>query len=273
MTDTSPGPGWWLASDGKWSPPHLHPTARATATHPPDDPRPSVVNTPMASAGSAPETVSTIDWEAVGRERAALRAERHRREASRRRRGRFLVLGAVGMAAIVVTALLTRDDGSTSDVATTGTTTPLASGATAGATITTTRPPTTTSAVPTSGTLSVFSLQPGTCIDQDNLMTGLVTTVRVTSCTEPHSHEVFLRTTVTPVDAAYDAARVTEFANKACTDGFTDYVGVPYERSRYYYVHLAPSAESWNKSRDRDVVCLVLLEGEKLTSSVKGTGG
>jgi hypothetical protein len=25
MTDRSQGPGWWIASDGKWYPPHLHP--------------------------------------------------------------------------------------------------------------------------------------------------------------------------------------------------------------------------------------------------------
>ncbi len=27
MTDASRGPGWWMASDGKWYPPHLHPSA------------------------------------------------------------------------------------------------------------------------------------------------------------------------------------------------------------------------------------------------------
>jgi uncharacterized RDD family membrane protein YckC len=26
MTDVSQGPGWWIASDGKWYPPHLHPS-------------------------------------------------------------------------------------------------------------------------------------------------------------------------------------------------------------------------------------------------------
>jgi hypothetical protein len=28
MTDTWQGPGWWIASDGKWYPPHLHPSYR-----------------------------------------------------------------------------------------------------------------------------------------------------------------------------------------------------------------------------------------------------
>ena len=28
MSDTSQGPGWWLASDGRWYPPETHPDAR-----------------------------------------------------------------------------------------------------------------------------------------------------------------------------------------------------------------------------------------------------
>lgn len=31
MSDVSQGPGWWIASDGKWYPPHLHP--RAVSPH------------------------------------------------------------------------------------------------------------------------------------------------------------------------------------------------------------------------------------------------
>lgn len=31
MADVSPGPGWWLASDGKFYPPHLHPNYRTNA--------------------------------------------------------------------------------------------------------------------------------------------------------------------------------------------------------------------------------------------------
>ena len=32
MSDKSEGPGWWIASDGKWYPPELHPTVRKEAT-------------------------------------------------------------------------------------------------------------------------------------------------------------------------------------------------------------------------------------------------
>jgi uncharacterized RDD family membrane protein YckC len=34
MTDVSQGPGWWIASDGKWYPPHLHPSVAQTAASP-----------------------------------------------------------------------------------------------------------------------------------------------------------------------------------------------------------------------------------------------
>jgi len=29
MSDVSQGPGWWMASDGRWYPPELHPDVRA----------------------------------------------------------------------------------------------------------------------------------------------------------------------------------------------------------------------------------------------------
>lgn len=35
MSDVSQGPGWWLASDGKWYPPATATTAAATVTSPP----------------------------------------------------------------------------------------------------------------------------------------------------------------------------------------------------------------------------------------------
>jgi hypothetical protein len=31
MSDKSEGPGWWIASDGKWYPPELHPSVRQEA--------------------------------------------------------------------------------------------------------------------------------------------------------------------------------------------------------------------------------------------------
>jgi hypothetical protein len=35
VSDMSEGPGWWVASDGKWYPPHLHPSVRPPPPTPP----------------------------------------------------------------------------------------------------------------------------------------------------------------------------------------------------------------------------------------------
>ncbi len=43
MSDEPQGPGWWIASDGKWYPPELHPSVRQ------DDPQPAAV--PEAATG------------------------------------------------------------------------------------------------------------------------------------------------------------------------------------------------------------------------------
>lgn len=47
MSDTSRGPGWWIASDGKWYPPESHPDYRPLAPPPtPPPPRPSPPSPP-----------------------------------------------------------------------------------------------------------------------------------------------------------------------------------------------------------------------------------
>lgn len=60
MSDTSQGPGWWQASDGKWYPPAQADTGSSPATPPASDsPSPSVASPETsATAGSEPETPS-----------------------------------------------------------------------------------------------------------------------------------------------------------------------------------------------------------------------
>jgi len=60
MSDTQAGPGWWLASDGKWYPPEQH----ASATAPP--PPPTVA---PPSRGVVPDRRAT--WLVLGRAIAA----------------------------------------------------------------------------------------------------------------------------------------------------------------------------------------------------------
>jgi hypothetical protein len=51
MSDVSQGPGWWIASDGQWYPPELHPDARAMAE---------------VAASSAPSEQTTTSWAGAG---------------------------------------------------------------------------------------------------------------------------------------------------------------------------------------------------------------
>ena len=54
MSDTSQGPGWWIASDGKWYPPELHPNYAPLApppppAYPPDPMQPNFEQAPVST--------------------------------------------------------------------------------------------------------------------------------------------------------------------------------------------------------------------------------
>ena len=48
MSDVSQGPGWWIASDGRWYPPHLHPSVRLSE------------DTAAGATGNGPILVATV---------------------------------------------------------------------------------------------------------------------------------------------------------------------------------------------------------------------
>jgi hypothetical protein len=61
MTDNLPGPGWWLASDGKWYPPEAHPSVRQPVSNLPQLP-PLVGFEPKAALdGGSPPPRSVYD--------------------------------------------------------------------------------------------------------------------------------------------------------------------------------------------------------------------
>ena len=68
MSDIWQGPGWWIASDGKWYPPHLHPSVQ---TPPP----------------WAPEAPAAVPWPTGTTQATPPDAKGH---------GRALVMGAIG---------------------------------------------------------------------------------------------------------------------------------------------------------------------------------
>lgn len=116
MSDTAQGPGWWQASDGRWYPPELHPSAQAAAsgtaagTVPP--PLPAAAEPPLPSFwDGAPGTAAhqrpglrpldpefTASAYGTGVLASAPRPARHRRVAL----PVFALVFVVGLAAVLV---------------------------------------------------------------------------------------------------------------------------------------------------------------------------
>ena len=62
MSDRSAGPGWWQASDGRWYPPELHPSAQSPES-PATDPQaawPGHVPGPALSGGLTTAVMITL---------------------------------------------------------------------------------------------------------------------------------------------------------------------------------------------------------------------
>ena len=95
VSDTSQGPGWWVASDGKWYPPHLHPSVRIPG------PSEAATGAPIgASAWSAQTATATATSEEPSRSLATDNPGRHPRT-------RFAVVtGVVVVILLVVGAVV-----------------------------------------------------------------------------------------------------------------------------------------------------------------------
>jgi hypothetical protein len=114
--------------------------------------------------------------------------------------------------------------------------------------------------------VSVFDLVKGNCIDGAGLTDGLITTIRLVDCAETHTHEVYYSGRYP--ETAFDANKIATYANDTCLTQFAPYVGIDYARSRYQYLHIVPTQESWTRDNDRDVVCVAFEEDATLTGSI-----
>ncbi len=60
MSDKSEGPGWWIASDGNWYPPELHPSVREA----PKPPVPTKMTVPAQPAMTTAASPVAQRWQA-----------------------------------------------------------------------------------------------------------------------------------------------------------------------------------------------------------------
>lgn len=141
--------------------------------------------------------------------------------------------------------------------------------------------------------ISVFDLRVGDCAIPPEKVTkdfqGNLPTITVMPCQAEHTLEYYDKvpyslapdrpgTSGTTVPANIDTypgeAALKLFADSRCANRFEAYVSTAYTDSKLFLTYLTPSVRSWNDpdQRDRDVLCFVTTAGEKLTSSVKGSG-
>lgn len=284
MSNSSGGPGWWRASDGRWYPPEARPgprRARGDGARAGD--AEGAGRRPPGVPG-APPTDPKVQPPFTLRRVEPLELDR---EPARRRRrldddGRRIPWGWIGVVVLVLAfgglgtwlAVTAGDQGEQQATPTTASTTEASAETTVPDTTTTTAAPTTT----TAAEVSVFELDVGDCFgatpEEDDGEELVLTSVDLVDCGRPHLAEVVAVTRFRdeagepfPGAAARDAD-----AQRLCQPAFEEYVGVPLSASELGLVWLAPTQETWEEDDDREVTCAAQsLDGEPLVDSVAGS--
>ncbi len=118
--------------------------------------------------------------------------------------------------------------------------------------------------------VSVFHLKAGDCLVPPTDVKAELTSVKVVSCREAHTQEVYALVTDPAGDNYPGASHLETFANGNCLEHYESYVGVAYQDSSLFYTYLLPSVRSW-AAKDRTIVCVITTTAQKLTTSVKGS--
>jgi hypothetical protein len=119
--------------------------------------------------------------------------------------------------------------------------------------------------------LSVFDLRVGDCVVPPKKIKADFAKVRVVPCRDQHPMESFALVSYGKGDAYPGQSALQDYANAACLDRFSGYVGSDYRDSKLFYTYLLPSPRGWNEDHDRKVVCLLTTTGAQLTKSAKGS--
>jgi hypothetical protein len=119
-----------------------------------------------------------------------------------------------------------------------------------------------------SGSMSVYDLRVGDCFDLNDANETETDDVTAKKCSESHQFEVFHIGTMG--DGGYPSdAMLTDWLGANCVPAFGQYVGAPYQTSRFDIFSFQPTPDGWD-SGDRTVLCAAFdpLESE-LTSAIK----
>lgn len=124
---------------------------------------------------------------------------------------------------------------------------------------------------------SVFKVSAGECFVPPEKVQAELTKIDRVPCSQAHTQEAYATVTyksskssVASLTADYPGETVLkQFADGACAQRFSTYVGVDYQDSSLFFTYLVPSARSWQQAHDRHVVCFITTTGSLLRKSVK----
>ena len=118
---------------------------------------------------------------------------------------------------------------------------------------------------------NVFSLEVGTCFDDEDSGSGEVSDVPIVDCSDPHDNEVYYLFDMPDGDFPGSNA-IEEQAIDGCLASFDSYVGRSYETSVLDIAWITPTEPSWDGG-DREIVCILYdLTLAKLMRSMQGSG-
>lgn len=115
---------------------------------------------------------------------------------------------------------------------------------------------------------SVFALKVGDCLNISDL-SEQVETVPAIDCAKPHEAEAYASTKMADADAFPGMEAVQTQGDAFCADEFEGFVGTPYEESELLGTYMYPTEDSW-KSGDREILCVVYVDGGTTTGTLKG---
>ena len=124
--------------------------------------------------------------------------------------------------------------------------------------------------------VSVFDIKPGQCFNPPNTVKSELSRLHAVPCDQPHTQESYASVPFAHKDgsevSAYPGdAALKSFADGACAQEYSGYVGKDYLDSSYFFTYLLPSARGWEQQKDRNVLCFVTTTGQQLTASVKNS--
>jgi hypothetical protein len=124
--------------------------------------------------------------------------------------------------------------------------------------------------------VSVFDIKPGQCFNPPSTVKSELSRLHAVPCDQPHTQESYASVPFASKDgsevSAYPGdAALKSFADGACAQEYSGYVGKDYLDSSYFFTYLLPSARGWEQQKDRNVLCFVTTTGQQLTASVKNS--